>query len=89
MKHITNAFQYTNDTILRWFQNKISHRILATNEYLLKIKIKDSKLCTFCYIVPESLIHLFVDCLQVENVWYQGCHSHRISKFPDFPLTFP
>ena len=47
MKYITNAFQYTNDTTLRWFQYRISHRILATNEYLFKIKIKDLKLCTF------------------------------------------
>ena len=31
MKYITNAFQYTNDTTLRWFQYRISHRILATN----------------------------------------------------------
>ena len=34
MKYITNAFQYTDDTTLRWFQYRISHRILATNEYL-------------------------------------------------------
>ena len=69
MKYITNAFQYTNDTTLRWFQYRISHRILATNEYLFnKIKIKDSKLCTFCNIEPESLIHLFVECEHVENV---------------------
>ena len=51
MKYITNAFQYTDDTTLRWFQYRISHRILATNEYLFKIKIKDSKLCTFCLFV--------------------------------------
>ena len=70
VKYITNAFQYTNDTTLRWFQYRISHRILATNEYLFKIKIKDSKLCTFCNIEPESLIHLFVECEHVENVWH-------------------
>ena len=57
MKNITNAFQYTNDTTLRWFQYRISYRILPTNEYLFKIKVKDSKLCTFCNIEPESLIH--------------------------------
>ena len=27
MKYITNAFQYTNDTTLIWFQYRISHRI--------------------------------------------------------------
>ena len=70
MKYITNAFQYTNDITLRWFQYRISHRILATNKYLSKIKIKDSKLCTFCNIELESLIHLFVECEHVENVWH-------------------
>ena len=70
MKYITNAFEYTNDTTLRCFQYRISHRILATNGYLFKIKIKDSKLCTFCNIEPESSIHLFVECEHVENVWH-------------------
>ena len=31
--------------------------------------MKDSKLCTFCNIEPESLIHLFVECEHVDNVW--------------------
>ena len=70
IKYITNAFQYINDTTLRWFQYRISHRILATKEYLFEIKIKDSKLCTFCNIEPESLIHLCVECEHVENVWH-------------------
>ena len=58
MKYTAYAFQYTKDTTLRWFQDRISHRILATNEYLFKLKLKDSKLCN---IEPESLIHLFVE----------------------------
>ena len=68
LKYITNVFQYTNDTTLRWYQYRISHRILATNDYLFKIK--DSKLCTFCNIEPESLINLFVECEHVENIWH-------------------
>ena len=32
--------------------------------------MKDSKLCTFCNIEPESLVHLFVECEHVENVWH-------------------
>ena len=60
MKYSAYAFQYTKDTTLRWFQYRISHRILATNEYLFKLKLKDSKLCRFCNIKHESVIHLFV-----------------------------
>ena len=68
MKYITNAFQFTNNTTLRWFQYRISHKILATNEYLFKIEIKDSRLCTFCNIESEIVIHLFLECEHVENV---------------------
>ena len=50
MKYTAYAFQYTKDTTLRWFHYRISHRILATNEYLCKLKLKESKLCTFCNI---------------------------------------
>ena len=86
MKYTAYAFQYTKDTTLRWFQYRISHRILATNEYLFKLKLKDSKLCTFCNIEPESLIHLFVECEHVENVW--NMLESWISETCGFPLNF-
>ena len=92
MKYNTYAFQYKGTT-LRWFQYRMSrfqyrmsHRILATNEYLFKLKIKDSKLCTFCNIEPEGLIHLFVECEHVENVW--NMLESLISETCGFPLNF-
>ena len=33
---------------LRNFEYKLFNRILPTNSFLFKIKIKDDKLCTFC-----------------------------------------
>ena len=86
MNYTAYAFQYTKDTTLRWFQYRISHRILATNEYLFKLKLKDSKVCTFCNIEPESLIHLFVECEHVENVW--NMLKSWISETCGFPLNF-
>ena len=86
MKYTAYAFQYTKDTTLGWFQYIISHRIYATNEYLFKLNLKDSKLCTFCNIKHESLIHLFVECEHVENVW--NMLESWISETCGFPLNF-
>ena len=86
MKYTTYAFQYTKDTTLRWLQYRISHRISATNEYLFKLKLNDSKLCTFCNIEPESLFHLFVECEHVENVW--NMLESYFSEPCGFPLNF-
>jgi hypothetical protein len=36
------------DTYLRNFQFKFLHRVIATNSFLYKIKLKDTHLCTFC-----------------------------------------
>ena len=59
---------------------------LAKNEYLFKLKLKDSKLCTFCNIEPGSLIHLFVECEHVENVW--NMLKSWISETCGFLLNF-
>ena len=36
------------NTKLHWFQYRILHRILATNDLLTKMNIKQNNLCTFC-----------------------------------------
>ena len=58
-----------NNTKLHWFQYRILHRILATNDYLFKCKIKTENSCTFCTVVPEKLEHLFWQCPIVMNFW--------------------
>ncbi|MCG7879937.1 MAG: reverse transcriptase family protein [Candidatus Thiodiazotropha endolucinida] len=40
-------FRLSNDTAIRWFQTRINHRILGTNHYLFKMKIKSNDKCTF------------------------------------------
>ena len=56
-------------TNTKWFQFRILHRILATNTFLHKIGLKDSNLCAFCNIEPETLSHLFYCCPFVNSFW--------------------
>ena len=57
------------DNELIWFQYKILFNILNTNEYLNKIKVKDSNLCRLCGEYPETIPHLFVQCKEVQELW--------------------
>ena len=47
---------------LQNFQFKLLHRIIPTNSFLHKIKLKNTNLCTFCKIHDETIEHLFFDC---------------------------
>ena len=71
LKQNSYVFKYTNDINLRWFNYRIAHRILATNDYLFKIKIRNSNLCSFCGNEVETLKHLFISCELVDNIWTQ------------------
>ena len=58
-----------SNTKLHWFQYRITHRILATNDFLLKIKVRENNLCTFCGLFPEKIEHLFWYCHVVREFW--------------------
>ena len=60
-------FVVTNNTKLQWLQYRINHRILATNNFLFKIKITDSPLCVFCKTENESIEHILWDCEVTQN----------------------
>ena len=57
------------NTKLHWFQYRLLHRILATNDLLLKCGITEDSLCTFCKRVPEKIEHLFWYCNVVMEFW--------------------
>ena len=63
------AFYSTIDIDLRWFQFRIIHRILFTNELLYKLKLVQSDLCSFCHIQCETIVHLFCECTLSNNIW--------------------
>lgn len=58
-----------NNTKLHWFQYRIFHRILATNDLLMKFKIKQDNSCSFCKQFPEKIEHLFWYCEIVQEFW--------------------
>ena len=71
--HKVNSYclLFSQSTKFRWFQYRIIHRILGTNSFLAKIKLRDSNLCTFCKEVPETVEHLFWGCHIVSELWQE------------------
>lgn len=57
------------DTKVQYFHLRFIHRIIGTNFFLHKIKVKDSPLCTFCNSESETLEHLFWSCRVSQLFW--------------------
>ena len=60
------AARCTKSTKLLNCHYRFLHRILPTNVLLTKIGLKQDPNCTFCSNSPESLIHLFWYCMNIE-----------------------
>jgi len=72
-------FQITRDTYTQWFQARIIHRILGTNSLLFKMNITNTKMCTFCGSVEETLIHIFLELSKSKNpINIHQCNLMRI-----------
>ena len=61
----------TIDTKLHSFQYKYLMHIVPNNEKLFKYGMIESSLCDFCSTTPESNIHLFWECPNVQPFWTQ------------------
>ena len=57
------------DTSLRNFQFKFLHRKITTNEFLYKIGVKSSPMCSFCDNHIQTISHLFWKCTFVASFW--------------------
>ena len=51
-------------------QYKIIMRIVPANYLLYKMKKVNTQSCTFCMIEPETIEHLFYECMEVKNIWF-------------------
>ena len=63
------TYKITIDTSLRSFNYKFLLRIIPTNKYLYKCKIKPTNLCDFCNMEIETIEHLFWDCQKTQLLW--------------------
>jgi hypothetical protein len=58
----TVPFRVAKDSWLHMFQYRIINKILATNSFLFKIKIRDSKYCNFNHSEEEIIEHFLWEC---------------------------
>ena len=65
----SSTFYLLNDIQLQSFQFKINHRIIFTNHLLMKCKLSETALCTFCNGAIEKIEHLFWECQYAKNIW--------------------
>ena len=64
------SFVVTMETRLQDFQWKVTHNILYTNAMLYRMRppLVNSSLCTFCKLVDETPVHLFIHCNYVKTI---------------------
>ena len=63
------CFKAILDNSYIWFQFRLLHKILGTNDYLYKLKIQDSNYCGICGLEEETDTHLFMTCKKVLELW--------------------
>ena len=54
---------------LKDFQYKVTNKILVTKFFLHRINKVDNNLCEYCQLLPETILHLFVECEKVKIFW--------------------
>ena len=63
------CFKTVKNNDLIWMQYRVIYRILGTNDLLYKINKHDDGKCSFCKEHTETILHLFVQCTDVQNFW--------------------
>ena len=66
--HLT-CFKTILDNQIIWLQYRILHNIFGTKALLYKMKKAENNLCRFCNNMPETITHVFVDCLYSTEIW--------------------
>jgi len=78
-----NNYFATLETKLRSFHM----RSIVTNIQLCGFEIIESKLCVFCFKLPETLFHLFCDCKILDKFWNDVCDWIAAKFRIDFQLN--
>jgi hypothetical protein len=79
-------FIVTQNTQLQWLQYRINQRILGTNKFLYKIKVKDNAFCTFYQEDEETIEHLFWNC-EIVQAFIDEIDSWLLSNGVSIPFT--
>ena len=69
------------------FQFRINHKILSTNSFLQKTKLKDTHICTFCRGETETIEHILWDWEIVKALldYFVTFCSNKIYRHFSFP----
>ena len=59
----------SNNTKLHWFQYRLLHRILATNDFLFSVTLNKIIYVTFANVPPEMFEHIFCHCTLIMEFW--------------------
>jgi len=59
------------NTQLQEFQYKINLRSLYTNERLMKCKLSETEMCTFCFETKETMTHISYYYTHFRLLWLQ------------------
>ena len=63
------CFKTILDNHIIWLQYRIIHNILGTKVLLHKIKKSENNHRRLCKNVPETLIHIFIECPYSTEIW--------------------
>ena len=63
-------FRTTREKCLIWFQYKLLYNLLSTDRFLFQRQLVDSPVCVFCRGAEETLLHMFWDCLRIQDYWF-------------------
>ena len=69
LEFFDNLYKISNSTKLRDFQYRLLLGKVYTNKVLFHWGIAPNKLCTFCKQEEETVLHLIVECPQVQQLW--------------------
>lgn len=69
LKNFKNIYAQTICTKFRDFQYRLLCGIIPTNRLLFLWRLTDSDMCSFCEHETEDEIHLFSDCVKIQNLW--------------------
>jgi len=69
-----DCVKWTISNKLRSFYYQFRMKDIMTNSKLYKMKIKETAKCNWCENIHQDMIHLFWDCVESRNIWYQLEH---------------